>query len=136
MSKVTMDDLEDMRVLVHRVVKDREKYDAIKSRLTSPQGLRTDDKVQSSGGDNQQLLVTAIELGQKIDAEEAVLERMKAAAEEAFAVLEQDDALLMKLRFMCGLEWDDVWSILCCSDAAGFRQYKKSKETLFGKEYT
>ena len=136
MIKITRDDLEDMRALVLKVVRDREKYDVMKSRLTSPQGLRTDDKVQSSGGDNQQLLVTAIELGEKIQVEEAQLESMKRVAEEAFAVLEEDDALLLKLRFMCGLEWDDVWDILCCSDATGFRQYKKSMEQLFGKEYT
>ena len=113
------------------IERDRKRIDLMRSRLYSPKGLDTRDKVQSSGGANM-LAEIVIDLQQKLDARVDVYEALKAEADDLIkSKLDDDTALVMRLRYIEAITWSEIAAILDYSEATLYRYRRQALDKLF-----
>ena len=117
--------------IYNELERDRRRVDIMRSRLYSPKGLDTRDKVQSSRGANM-LAEIVIDLQQKIDARTEAYEYMKAEADGLIQSKLQDEvALIMRLRYIEAINWSEIAAMLDYSPATLYRYRRQALDILF-----
>lgn len=119
--------------LYKRLKKDTERVNNMRDRLYTPKGLDTRDKVQSSGGKSM-LAEIVIDMQQKLDDRMADFNRMKVEAAAMIAdKLDDDTALVIRLRYVECISWSEIQAILDCSPATLYRCRKTAIHVLFNE---
>lgn len=120
-------------VLYKQLKKDTERVNNMRDRLYTPKGLDTRDKVQSSGGKSM-LAEIVIDMQQKLDTRKADFNRMKVEAAAMIAdKLDDDTALVIRLRYVECISWSEIQAILDCSPATLYRCRKTAIHVLFNE---
>ena len=130
---MTKDELLKLPEIYAGIERDRKRIDIMRSRLYSPKGLDTRDKVQSSGG-NSMLAETVIDLQQKLDARVREADRLRAEADRMISRELSDSidlALVMKLRYIQCLSWAHISEWLQYSPATLYRYRREALSILF-----
>lgn len=127
--EMTIEFLEDLRRLVLSIYKDEGKVESLKSKVTSPQGLNTDVKVQSSGYKQDALMAVLCDMEARLQDKIAEAERMSAEAEiiyEAFG----EDGEMMRYRFSCGCTWEEVSELMHYDSRTVYRRWMRVRRRL------
>ena len=120
-------------VLYKQLKKDTERVNNMRDRLYTPKGLDTRDKVQSSGGKSM-LAEIVIDMQQKLDDRITDFNRMKVEAAAMIAdKLDDDTALVIRLRYVECISWSEIQAILDCSPATLYRCRKTAIHVLFNE---
>lgn len=118
--------------LYKQLKKDTERVNNMRDRLYTPKGLDTRDKVQSSG--KSMLAEIVIDMQQKLDARISDFNRMTAEAAAMIAdKLDDDTALVIRLRYVECISWSEIQAILDCSPATLYRCRKTAIHVLFNE---
>lgn len=105
----------------------------LRARLTSPKGLDTREKVQSSGGNNNMADVL-IDMAAELDNIRAIYQKQ---LEEAQDLIDDrlksypDLILLTSLRYLSNRPWSDIRAIMGYSNATIFRKHDAALAILF-----
>lgn len=105
----------------------------LRSRLTTPKGLDTREKVQSSGGNNNMADVF-IDMAAELDNIRSIYQKQR---EEAQDLIDDrlksypDLILLTSLRYLSNRPWSDIIAIMGYSSATIFRKNDTALAILF-----
>lgn len=126
---MTIEFLDSLRGLVLDIYRDEGKIETLRGKLTSPQGLNTDVKVQSSGYKQDALMAVLCDMEQKLELKINEAERM---AEEAEKTYEQfgEDGEMMRYRFSCGCTWEEVSELMHYDSRTVYRRWMKVRRKL------
>lgn len=120
---------------VAKEIQDEENRIAVmRSKLYSPRGLDTSDKVQSSGSQTA-LADIVIDMEQKLEARETELERLQVQAQELIQgseLLDGDTIVLMLLRYTANARWSDIAETMHYGIATIYRMHSSAIDILFG----
>lgn len=134
MTELTKEYLNNIRALVLQIRAEQLRVSSLRSKLYSPQGLNTNEKVQSSGNESGALADIVCDMQQKLDEECEQLEQMKHVAEVGFGVLSDEQRQVMILRYLCALEWPEIRELMHYSAATVYRRRDECFAILFGEE--
>ena len=105
----------------------------LRSRLTSPKGLDTREKVQSSGGNNNMADVM-VDMAADLDALTCIYkDKLDEAAELIDAKLKEypELVLLTSMRYIKGAKWSDVTAVMGYSPSTVFRMKDQALDIIF-----
>ena len=105
----------------------------LRSRLTSPKGLDTREKVQTSGGNNNMADVM-VDMAAELDALTCIYrDKLDEAAELIDTKLKDypELILLTSLRYIKGAKWSDVTAVMGYSTSTVFRMKDQALELIF-----
>ena len=119
---------------ISKELKDEQNRIAVmRSKLYSPRGLDTSDKVQSSGSQTA-LADIVIDMEGKLDNKELELRHLQDEARCAILgndTLSNDEVMLMLLRYTEGASWQEISETIHYSIAQVFRYHRIALDILF-----
>ncbi len=112
-----------------------ERIMTMKSRLYSPKGLDTSEKVQSSGGNQTALADVVIDLEQKLDLKKMALERLQdEVVEMVYHELDLEDVerIIFLLRYTerC-LGWRDIAAMIHYGESTVYRKHDEVLRRIY-----
>ena len=112
--------------------KREDRIKCMKSKLLSPKGLDTSDKVQSSGSQTA-LIDIFIDMEQTLDAEKQELEHLQAEALKVIyrADLPSEQRMVMLLRYTENATWRSITETVHYGIATVFRIHRAALDKLF-----
>lgn len=135
MELMTREELLQIPAVARRIRHERDKVEAMKAKLYSPKGLDTHERVQSSGSMAPILADVVIDAEAELEIEEEELQAKAERAKELIkARLDGEDKEVMMLRYVYGLEWEEVARIMIYSQQTIFRRHQLALEKLYNKE--
>ncbi len=127
---MTREELEMIPKMAREIEHERDKIEAMRSRLTSPKGLDTRDKVQTSGSEIS-LADVVIDAQQMLDKKEQKLRVYQDDARILIKHLEGEEWQLMTLRYVMALEWTDISRMMNYSPRTIYRMHNRALCALF-----
>lgn len=111
------------------------RIEVMKSKLYSPRGLDTNEKVQSSGSQTA-LADVVIDMEQRLEAKKIELSRRRAEALQMIygAYLTDSERLVLMLRYTEDSAWSEITEAIHYSVATVFRIHRAAVEKLFEEE--
>lgn len=111
------------------------RIEVMKSKLYSPRGLDTNEKVQSSGSQTA-LADVVIDMEQRLEAKKIELSRLRAEALQMIygAYLTDSERLVLMLRYTEDSAWSEITEAIHYSVATVFRIHRAAVEKLFEEE--
>lgn len=111
------------------------RIEVMKSKLYSPRGLDTNEKVQSSGSQTA-LADVVIDMEQRLEAKKIELSRLRAEALQMIygAYLTDSERLVLMLRYTEDSAWSEITEAIHYSVATVFRIHRAAVEKLFKEE--
>ena len=131
---ITREDFLSIPRLARELRDERDRIEVIKSKLYSPRGLDTSDKVQSSGSQTA-LADVVIDMEQRLEHREWELGRLQEQAKCAVLgsdTLSGEQVMLMILRYVDCAGWSEITETLHYSIATVYRMHRESLEIIFG----
>lgn len=127
---MTREELEMIPKMAREIEHEKDKIQAMRTRLTSPKGLDTRDKVQTSGSEIS-LADVVIDAQQMLDKKEQKLRVYQDDARILIKRLEGEDWQLMTLRYVMALEWTDISRMMNYSARTIYRMHSRVMAELF-----
>ena len=111
------------------------RIEVMKSKLYSPRGLDTNEKVQSSGSQTA-LADVVIDMEQRLEAKKIELSSLRAEALQMIygAYLTDSERLVLILRYTEDSAWSEITEAIHYSVATVFRIHRAAVEKLFEEE--
>ena len=130
------DELESIPGIAREIEQEAERINSMRSRLTSPKGFDSRERVQTSGSQDSALVDVIIDLGQQLDDKRGMLDLLERQAMQLIdrAGLAGEDRALMVLRYVEAYSWEDVEKTMHYSRATVFRRHRDIMEALYGQE--
>ena len=132
---ISRDELLSIPATVRRLREEETRIKIMRSKLYSPHGYDSSEKVHCSPGSQTALADIVIDMEQKLDAKKTELERLQTEAEALIlgTDLDGDATILMLLRYTEGASWHQITETIHYSPAAAYRAHKAALDTLFEK---
>ena len=127
---MTREELEMIPKMAREIEHEKDKIQAMRTRLTSPKGLDTRDKVQTSGSEIS-LADVVIDAQQMLDKKEQKLRVYQDDARILIKRLEGEEWQLMTLRYVMALEWTDISRMMNYSARTIYRMHSRVMAELF-----
>ena len=114
------------------IADEQDRIEELKSKLYSPRGLDTNEKVQSSGSQTA-LADVVMDMEQKLEARKEELRKLRADALKAIneADLDSNERLVLMLRYTEGCAWSEITETIHYSVASVFRIHRAALDELF-----
>lgn len=127
--EMTREFLESLRRLVLYIKAEETELKKLENELTSPQGLNTDVKVQSSGYEWESKMAEFCDRKERLEAKKAEADCMKQEAEKIYEQF-GEDSIMLRCRFSRGYTWENVIKEMPYDERTVWRHWRKVRRKL------
>ena len=114
------------------IADEQNRIEVMKAKLYSPRGLDTSDKVQSSGSQTA-LADIVIDMEQRLDTKRQELSKLREEAANLIykADIDDDERVVLALRYTEIMTWHEITSAIHYSIATAYRIHRAALDKLF-----
>lgn len=134
MMMLTKNKLMSIPLRIRDIERTRARIEKMRSKLYSPQGFDSRERVQTSGQQHDELADMVIDLEARLKIEEGEVAILKQQAIEMFMALEPEEKQLMTLRYIGALSWGEIAGVMNYSPPTLFRRHRQIMDGLYPEE--
>ena len=131
---LTKSELMAIPLKIRDIKRARARLEKMRSKLYSPQGFDSRERVQTSGQQHDELADMVIDLEARLKAEEDKVAVLKQQAIEMFMALDAEGRQLMTLRYIGALSWGEIAEVMSYSLSTLFRRHRQILIGLYPEE--
>lgn len=131
---LTKNELMAIPVMIRGIDRTKARIEKMRSKLYSPQGFDSRERVQTSGSQRDELVDMVMDFEAKLEAKKAEVEGLKREAIGMFEPLEAEAKLLMTLRYIGAQSWPEIADVMNYSPPSLFRRHRQIMRELFPED--
>ena len=131
---LTKTELMAIPIMIRDIDRTKARIEKMRSKLYSPQGFDSRERVQTSGSQRDELVDMVMDFEAKLETKKAEVERLKREAIALFEPLEPEQKLLMTLRYIGAQSWPEIAEVMNYSPPSLFRRHRQIMSELFPED--
>lgn len=131
---LTKKELMALPLKVRDIERAKLRIEKMRTKLYSPKGFDSRERVQTSGSQRDAMADMVIDLEMKVQAEQEDVEKLTDAAGKMFTELDPEAKQLMTMRYIGALSWPDIAEVMHYSPPSLFRKHRAVLCELYPEE--
>ena len=128
---LTRNELNSIPIKVRNIRRSKARIEKMRAKLYSPQGFDDRERVQTSGGQRDELVDMVLDFESLMQAEQREVDELSEQARAMFERLDPEPKQLMTLRYIEALSWPEIAEVMMYAPPTLFKKHRQILDTLY-----